>query len=202
MTIVKVWNGIKALYYYIRGNILALRYYDRRYLTGRWFRSKYGTLGAEGWKWIVDCALTEKKMRNINQAPWPVNPRTRIVNPSNIIFDPDDLNIFQSAGCYYQGHGKIIIGRGTWIAPNVGLITSNHDIYDLNKHDVPKDIILGKECWIGMNSMILPGVTLGDKTIVGAGAVVTKSFPEGYCIIGGNPAKVIREIDKNSECLK
>ena len=43
--------------------------------------------------------------------------------------------------------------------------------------------------------MILPGVTLGDNTIVGAGAVVTKSFPEGHCVIAGNPARKIKDID-------
>lgn len=43
--------------------------------------------------------------------------------------------------------------------------------------------------------MILPGITLGDNTIVGAGSVVTKSFPEGNCIIAGNPAKKIRDLD-------
>jgi acetyltransferase-like isoleucine patch superfamily enzyme len=48
-----------------------------------------------------------------------------------------------------------------------------------------------------MNAVILPGVVLGDHTIVGAGAVVTKSFPEGYCIIAGVPAKVIKTIDKD-----
>jgi acetyltransferase-like isoleucine patch superfamily enzyme len=55
-----------------------------------------------------------------------------------------------------------------------------------------KDVIIGKKCWIGMNSVILPGVCLGDHTIVGAGSVVTKSFPDGNCIIAGNPARIIR----------
>ena len=47
-----------------------------------------------------------------------------------------------------------------------------------------------------MNSVILPGVRLGTRTIVGSGSVVTKSFPEGYCIIAGSPAKIIRHLDK------
>nr|WP_283244199.1 DapH/DapD/GlmU-related protein [Luoshenia tenuis] len=59
--------------------------------------------------------------------------------------------------------------------------------------------MLGEKCWIGMNSVVLPGVTLGPHTVVGAGAVVTKSFPEGYCVIAGNPARMIRKLDINHE---
>ena len=47
-----------------------------------------------------------------------------------------------------------------------------------------------------MNSVVMPGVTLGPRTIVGAGAIVTKSFPEGYCIIAGIPAKKIKDLDQ------
>ncbi len=50
-----------------------------------------------------------------------------------------------------------------------------------------------------MNAVILPGVTLGDHTVVGAGAIVTKSFPDGHCIIAGNPAKEIRKIDLSAD---
>lgn len=59
---------------------------------------------------------------------------------------------------------------------------------DLDAHTAPKSITLAKRCWMGMNSIILSGVTLGDHTIVGAGSVVTKSFPEGECVIAGNTA--------------
>lgn len=52
-----------------------------------------------------------------------------------------------------------------------------------------------------MNSVILPGVSLGDFTIVGAGSVVTKSFPDGHLIIAGNPAKPIRHLDRE-ECIR
>ncbi len=113
----------------------------------------------------------------------------------NIVFNINDLNNFQGSGIYYQCFaGKIIIGKGSYIANNVGLITANHDVNNLDKHLPGKDIILGKSCWIGINSVILPGVKLGDNTIVGAGSIVTKSFPDGHCIIAGNPARLIRKI--------
>lgn len=164
-----------------------------KYTRNRWFEGKFDGMCSRGWKWIVDCARGGKALGNITQAPWPVDPRTNIVHASNIEFDYDDLNIFQSPGCYFQAHGKIVIGKGTWIAPNVGLITSNHNLKDLNLHSPPKDIIIGENCWIGMNSMVLPGVNLGSHTVVGAGSVVTHSFPEGDCVIAGNPARVIRK---------
>jgi serine acetyltransferase len=101
-----------------------------------------------------------------------------------------------SSGNYIQAIGKIYIGDYTQIAPNVGIISANHDIHDSRKYET-KEVRIGKYCWIGMGSMILPGVTLGDFTIVGAGAIVTKSFEEGYCVIGGNPARIIKKLDQN-----
>ncbi|MBQ9417656.1 MAG: hypothetical protein IJU19_03660 [Bacteroidales bacterium] len=115
--------------------------------------------------------------------------------PQNIRFHPDDLNNFQSFGVYYQAFAPITIGRGTYIAPNVGLITQNHDLADPSERGEAKPITLGECCWIGMNAVVLPGVTLGPHTVVGAGSVVTKSFPEGYVVVGGIPAKVIKQID-------
>ena len=91
----------------------------------------------------------------------------------------------------------IYIGKGSHVGPNVGLITTNHDPQNLDHHLPGKDINIGSNCWIGMNSIILPVVTLGDHTVVGAGSVVTKSFPEGPCVIAGNPAKVIKILENN-----
>lgn len=66
-----------------------------------------------------------------------------------------------------------MIDNGTYIAQNVGLITANHDFEDLDNHLNSKDVIIGQKCRIGMNSVILPGVILGDHTIVGAGSIAT-----------------------------
>ncbi|GJQ03941.1 acyltransferase [Capnocytophaga canimorsus] len=110
-----------------------------------------------------------------------------------------DTNPRYSPGCYIQGGGRVYIGDYTQIAPNVGIISSNHDLYD-SREKVRKEVVIGKYCWIGMNAMILPGVKLGDFTIVAAGTVVTKSFEEGYCVIGGNPARKIKELDKE-KCI-
>lgn len=185
-------RGLIGLFYWIWGHLIAFFRYDKRYLQGKWFTGKMGGICAQGWKWVVDDYHTCKRMRVFDEVGWPVNPQVHIICPENLEFHPDDLNNFQSFGIYFQALGKIVIGKGTYIAPNVGLITSNHSISNLDLHDEPRPIVLGEKCWIGMNSVILPGVTLGDGTIVGAGSVVTKSFPEGNCVIVGNPARILR----------
>lgn len=165
-------------------------FYDKRFLTGRWFDE-----GIKGYKWCLNGIFYQKILRINCNVPWPVSPFIKISDPDNLIFHPDDLNNFQSFGIYLQNFSaKIFIGRGTYIAPNVGIITSNHDFYNLEEHQESKDVIIGDNSWIGMNSIILPGVILGENTIVGAGSVVTKSFPEGHCIIVGNPAKLLKKL--------
>lgn len=190
---------IRSLWYFINGKILSLFVYDKKYLRGKWFKGKIGSLGSVGWQWVVLSARARRRYKINTTAKFPVSLGCRVVHPENIVFDPDDLNNFQTNGVYFQAIGKIQIGKGTYIAPNVGLITANHDFENLDQHQESKPIILGEKCWIGMNSVILPGVALGANTVVGAGSVVTKSFPEGNCVIAGNPAKVIRILDSGKE---
>lgn len=122
----------------------------------------------------------------------------QVMNYENIHFHVDDIANFQKCGSYFQAalDAHIWIGKGTCIAANVGIITANHDLNDLTKAAPGKDVRIGENCWIGMNSVILPGVELGEHTIVGAGSVATKSFPQGNVVIAGNPAKVIRVLEK------
>lgn len=128
------------------------------------------------------------------KVPWPVHFTSVVTGYDNINIGVD-VNPGYSPGCYIQGKGKITIGSFTQIAPNVGIISANHDIYDPSKH-VIKSVKIGEYCWVGMNSVITPGVELGDHTIVAAGSVVTKSFEEGYCIIAGSPAVKIKDLVK------
>lgn len=133
------------------------------------------------------------------RAYWPVHFTSTVTGERNIYCGIETCPGY-SFGCYIQGIGKIYIGDYTQIAPNVGIISSNHDLHDNRKHIV-SEVRIGRWCWIGMNSMILPGVALGDYTIVGAGSVVTKSYPEGYCVIAGNPAQVIKRLDSD-QCVQ
>ncbi len=166
-------------------------FYDKKYLKGRHFENS-----SIGWKWAFKSILTQKILWFNRHVPWPCSPFCQVGDPQNIEFHPDDLNNFQSHGVYFSNPfgGKIILGYGCYIAPNVGLITTNHDLYDPDQFTPAQDIILGQKCWIGMNAILLPGVVLGDHTVVAAGAVVTQSFPEGHCVLGGTPAKVIKKL--------
>lgn len=188
---------IRSGWSYAWGHLFAACFYDKRYLAGRWFSGPYHGLYATGWKWVCRDAVARMILRQNITARYPMSPQIRVVAPQNIDFDPDDLNNFQTMGCYFQAIERITIGKGTYIAPNVGIITANHDFDNLDVHDRAEPVTLGKACWIGMNSVILPGVTLGDHTIVGAGSVVTKSFPDGNCVIAGNPAQIIRKLDES-----
>lgn len=119
---------------------------------------------------------------------------SRVSQPHRILVGFDSFPGYMPGG-YIQGVGKIILGDAVRIGPNVGLISGNHLIADSRSYEDTKTIRLGNYCWIGMNSVVLPGVKLGDYTIVGAGSVVTKSFSDGYQVIGGNPARIIKRLD-------
>lgn len=132
---------------------------------------------------------------------WPVNKNSIVTGVKNI-YAGIETSPGLMPGCYIQAafNGKIYIGDYTQIAANVGIITSNHKLTDNRKH-IPSTIIIGKYCWLGFASVILPNVILGDYTIVGANSVVTKSFKEGYCVIAGNPAKIVRYL-KKEDCIQ
>ncbi len=98
-----------------------------------------------------------------------------------------------SGSCYIQGINGIIIGDNTMFAPGVKIISANHSREDFNKHDKGPPVKIGSNCWLGTNAVVLPGVTLEDNVIVGAGSVVTKSFP-GNVVLGGIPARIIKEL--------
>ena len=103
-------------------------------------------------------------------------------------------NVFFNSGCRFQDQGGIEIEEGALIGHNVVLATLNHEIDPERRQIcVPAPIKIGRNVWIGSNSTILPGVSIGDNSIVAAGAVVTKDVPANV-IVGGVPAKFIKNI--------
>lgn len=108
-------------------------------------------------------------------------------------------NVFINAGCNFQDQGGIFIGDHTLIGHNVVLATLNHGIQPEDRTTLyPAPIIIGKNVWIGSNATILPGVTIGDHSIIAAGAVVSKNVSPNT-IVGGVPAKVVKTIEIASD---
>ena len=147
-----------------------------------------------GYKWAFRAIIYRNILQLAQVHNVPVGPTTFVNDINNLKFSLDDLNNLQSPGCYFQCFAaKIYIGRGTYIAPNVGIITSNHDKSNLHKHLEGKDVTIGENCWIGMNSIILPGVTIADNTVIGAGSIVTKNINSPGQTYIGNPAVPLRK---------
>ena len=98
----------------------------------------------------------------------------------------------------------IDIGDNVTVSTNVTFVTHDNSIKFLypTKSDIFGKIVIGNNCFIGENSIILYGVTLADNVIVAAGSVVTKSFRDSNIIIGGNPARIINTWDRFSEKIK
>lgn len=92
--------------------------------------------------------------------------------------------------------GTITIGDSVMIGPNVTIATAGHPIQpELRRNGLQynADVHIGNNVWLGAGAVILPGVTVGDDTVIGAGSVVTRDIPPGV-VAAGNPCRVMREI--------
>ena len=127
------------------------------------------------------------------------------VDPSFVLFPPftSDFgqnitmgkNVTVNSGCRFQDQGGITIGNGVLIGHNVVMATINHCEDPTNRASMTfKPIIIEDNVWIGAQSTILQGVTIGYGSIVAAGAVVVKDVPP-MTVVGGVPAKVIKKIE-------
>ena len=104
-------------------------------------------------------------------------------------------NVFVNSACTFMDRGGIYIDDEVFIGPKVNLITINHDINPYNRNTtICKPIHIEKRVWIGVAATILPGVRIGENSIIGANAVVTKDVLSNT-IVGGNPARIIQHID-------
>ncbi len=105
-------------------------------------------------------------------------------------------NVFINSGCHFQDQGGITIGNDVLIGHNVVLATINHDLApSQNRKNHYAPITISNNVWIGSNATILPGIRIGEWAVVAAGAVVTKNV-DPYTVVGGNPAKLIKTVEK------
>jgi acetyltransferase-like isoleucine patch superfamily enzyme len=102
--------------------------------------------------------------------------------------------VFVNHGCSFLDLGGITIEDDVLIGPQVKLVTENHPVDPANRKSLDlKSIVIQKNAWIGAGAVILLGVTIGENSIVAAGAVVTQDVPSNT-IVGGIPAKHIKQI--------
>lgn len=95
----------------------------------------------------------------------------------------------------------IYVGDHTMIGPNVVLATAGHPILPELRplaYQFNMPIHIGKNCWLGAGVIVLPGITIGDNSVIGAGSVVTKDIPANVVAVG-NPCKVLREINEHDK---
>ena len=110
-------------------------------------------------------------------------------------------NFFANYNLVILDVGKVTIGHNVLFAPNVSIYTAGHPLDPERRNSgleygIP--ITIGDNVWIGGNAVILPGVRIGDNTVIGAGSVVSKDIPD--CVVAaGNPCKVIREITEEDK---
>jgi acetyltransferase-like isoleucine patch superfamily enzyme len=126
-----------------------------------------------------------------------IDPSTTVLAPFSTNFGKHTTigkNVFINHGCSFLDLGGITIEDDVLIGPQVKLVTENHPVDPSNRKSLDlKSIHIGKNVWLGAGAIILPGVTVGENSIVAAGAVVTKDVPSNT-IVGGVPAKFIKNV--------
>lgn len=105
-------------------------------------------------------------------------------------------NFFANYNCTILDVAKVVIGDNCMLAPNVAIYTAGHPIYPETRNTMYEfgiAVTIGDNVWVGGNTVICPGVHIGNNCVIGAGSVVTKDIPD-WSIAAGNPCKVIRKI--------
>lgn len=123
-----------------------------------------------------------------------VNNCSQVFLGNNVILRPNSI-LMATNGATIKIEDDVLVG------PGVHMYVINHSFSNrevpiyYQGHDEAKSIVLEKGCWVGANSIILPGLTIGMNSVVAAGSIVTKDVSP-YTVVGGTPAKVIKNIDK------
>lgn len=136
--------------------------------------------------------LMQRLFKSVGKNVW-IEPDFRCEFGKNITIGDD---VYINFGCVILDCGQVSIGKGTLIGPNVGLFSGNHTTDAEERANgglIPKPITIGDRVWLCGNVSVVPGVTIGNDTIIGAGSVVTRNIPSGVIAVG-NPCRVLREI--------
>lgn len=110
-------------------------------------------------------------------------------------------NVYANFNLTLVDDGHIYVGDYTMIGPNVTIATAGHPILpELREkgYQYNMEVHIGKNCWLGSGVVVLPGVTIGDNVVVGAGSIVTKDLPSNVVAVG-NPCRVLREVNERDK---
>ncbi len=110
-------------------------------------------------------------------------------------------DVFINFNCVFLDCAPITIGPHTQFGPNGQIYTASHPLSAARRrdaHELALAISIGADCWIGGSAVLCPGVTIGNRCVIGAGAVVTKDIPDDSVAVG-NPARVIRDLTALNE---
>lgn len=146
---------------------------------------------------ILKCFFFQRVFGINRKVPWPVHWTSEVKAFEKIQRGTETPG--SMLGCYIDGRNGIVLGDNVWIGPRVSIISMDHNLLNYNHYKVEKPVVIGRDSLLTTNSIILPGVELGPHTVVAAGAVVTKSFPEGNQVLAGNPAKVVKQLSSYAE---
>lgn len=105
-------------------------------------------------------------------------------------------NVYANFGLTMVDDTHIYVGDSTMFGPNVVVATAGHPIHPQLRekaYQYNMSVKIGKNCWLGAGVLVMPGVTIGDNSVIGAGSVVTKDIPANVVAVG-NPCRVLREI--------
>ena len=170
--------------------------FDRRVAAKKLFRAYNKTDDEEV---ALRHQIMQQLFQKVGENVW-IEPDFKCEFGKNITIEND---IYINFGCVILDCAKGTIGSHTLLGPNVGLYAANHatDANErINGGCYGKPIHIGKNVWLGGDVKVLPGVSIGDNTIIGTGSIVTKDIPANVIAVG-NPCKVIKEIteaDKTS----
>jgi maltose O-acetyltransferase len=106
--------------------------------------------------------------------------------------------VFFNFNCIVLDVAPVTIGSRTMFGPNVQVYTASHPLNHIERSaglEYAKPIVIGEDVWVGGSAVICPGVTIGDRSVIGAGSVVTKDIPADV-FAAGNPCKVIRPLEQ------
>ncbi len=166
---------------------------------------EYGRFGEVVARTIRLCVEMNATATDINQV------RTRLsdiigtqIDPSTTIFPPFHTNfgrsirlgknIFINHACSFLDIGGITIEDEVQIGPRVNLTSENHPLDPADRTTlIPRPIVIKRNAWIGAGATILPGVTIGENSVVAAGAVVSRDVPPNT-VVAGVPAKVVKSL--------